>query len=175
MERLRSSSFLSLFFVQDRCSRRVERLGYRWPRVLTLSLTCSPPPSCLCLRACVWYNIEYSPTCSFLFTSSLVSTHWCVCVCAHSPSPPLHQVLSFSNLPHFLFRVWACACVCCITCNIRYQLTFAEEGCHGLGSDTSKRVEWESKLNPQMVQLLTSMSFIDSEGWISRQPYHLLA
>ncbi|XP_030523405.2 probable pectinesterase 55 [Rhodamnia argentea] len=50
------------------------------------------------------------------------------------------------------------------------QLTFSEYGCYGPGSDTSRRVSWETKLNAATVNQLTSTSFVDSEGWLSSQP-----
>ncbi|XP_021291677.1 probable pectinesterase 29 [Herrania umbratica] len=50
------------------------------------------------------------------------------------------------------------------------QLTFVEYGNHGPGSDTSKRVSWEKKLSVEAVEQLTSMTFIDSEGWLQSQP-----
>ncbi|KAK3030141.1 hypothetical protein RJ639_037662 [Escallonia herrerae] len=43
-------------------------------------------------------------------------------------------------------------------------ITFAEHGCNGLGSNTSKRVKWEKKLKPDYLWWLTSMSYIDSEA-----------
>ncbi|XP_009625304.2 probable pectinesterase 29 [Nicotiana tomentosiformis] len=54
------------------------------------------------------------------------------------------------------------------------QLTFAEESCKGMGSSTSKRVQWEAKLSQQELQQLTSLSFIDNEGWITKQPLKVL-
>lgn len=52
-----------------------------------------------------------------------------------------------------------------------YQLTYAEEGCFGPGSDSSRRVSWETKLNEETVKQLTSSSFIDDEGWLNNQPF----
>lgn len=49
-------------------------------------------------------------------------------------------------------------------------LTLAEEECIGEGSDTSRRVKWEKKLSTSMVNQLTSLSFIDTEGWLPKQP-----
>ncbi|KAK4374174.1 hypothetical protein RND71_004851 [Anisodus tanguticus] len=54
------------------------------------------------------------------------------------------------------------------------QLTFAEGSCKGMGSSTSKRVSWEAKLSQQELQQLTSLSFIDNEGWITKQPLKVL-
>ncbi|KAM3199486.1 putative pectinesterase 29 [Capsicum annuum] len=50
------------------------------------------------------------------------------------------------------------------------QLTFVEENCKGMGSNNSKRVPWKAKLSQQELQQLTSLSFIDDEGWITKQP-----
>ncbi|KAL6194007.1 hypothetical protein ACLB2K_035091 [Fragaria x ananassa] len=55
----------------------------------------------------------------------------------------------------------------------REQLTFGEYGCYGAGANTSKRVSWERKLGPDMVQQFTSLNFIDSEGWLINQPSQL--
>ncbi|KAK2987224.1 hypothetical protein RJ640_022256 [Escallonia rubra] len=55
------------------------------------------------------------------------------------------------------------------------QITFAEDGCYGPGSDTSKRVPWVKKLSEETVQSLTSVAFIDNEGWLNSQPLKILA
>lgn len=52
---------------------------------------------------------------------------------------------------------------------IREQLTFAEYGCYGPGSDTTHRVKWEKKLSFDTMEQLTSMGFIDSDGWVQNQ------
>ncbi|XP_010025802.2 probable pectinesterase 29 [Eucalyptus grandis] len=52
-----------------------------------------------------------------------------------------------------------------------YQLTFVEYGCYGPGADMSKRVSWERKLDDSSVQQMTSLSYVDSEGWIDRTPF----
>lgn len=49
---------------------------------------------------------------------------------------------------------------------------FAEHGCYGEGADTSQRVSWERKLSPEMVDDLTSISYVDDSGWIASQPFH---
>ncbi|XVF38015.1 hypothetical protein REPUB_Repub20aG0061400 [Reevesia pubescens] len=49
-------------------------------------------------------------------------------------------------------------------------LTFAEHGNRGPGSDTSRRVSWEKKLNAETLEQLTSISFIDTEGWLKTLP-----
>ncbi|KAK3040058.1 hypothetical protein RJ639_029394 [Escallonia herrerae] len=54
------------------------------------------------------------------------------------------------------------------------QVTFAEHDCSGPGSDTSKRVEWVKKLSDEELQSLTSISYIDSEGWLSSLPLNVL-
>ncbi|XP_030458867.1 probable pectinesterase 55 [Syzygium oleosum] len=51
------------------------------------------------------------------------------------------------------------------------QLSFSEYGCYGPGSDTSLRVSWEKKLNAATINQLTGTSFVDSEGWLSSQPF----
>ncbi|TXG72574.1 hypothetical protein EZV62_001153 [Acer yangbiense] len=51
-----------------------------------------------------------------------------------------------------------------------HQLTFAEHDCYGAGSDTSDRVSWEKKLSTNEVSKLTSIAFIDTEGWLQKQP-----
>ncbi|KAK3017703.1 hypothetical protein RJ639_003296 [Escallonia herrerae] len=56
-----------------------------------------------------------------------------------------------------------------------WNIIFAEDGCYGLGSDTSKRVPWLKKLSEETVRSLTSVAFIDNEGWLSSQPLKTLA
>ncbi|CAH9079067.1 unnamed protein product [Cuscuta epithymum] len=51
------------------------------------------------------------------------------------------------------------------------RLTFAEVNCYGPGSDTSKRVSWESQLSPEVVNYFTNINFIDNDSWINNQPY----
>ncbi|XVE81374.1 hypothetical protein DITRI_Ditri15bG0058400 [Diplodiscus trichospermus] len=50
------------------------------------------------------------------------------------------------------------------------QLTFAEYGNYGPGSDTSRRVSWVKKLDVKTVEKMISISFIDNEGWLQSQP-----
>ncbi|XP_058002179.1 probable pectinesterase 29 [Hevea brasiliensis] len=50
------------------------------------------------------------------------------------------------------------------------QITYAEYGCYGPGADSRQRVNWMKKLSLQAINELTSMSFINSENWIQRQP-----
>ncbi|KAL9242512.1 hypothetical protein vseg_016504 [Gypsophila vaccaria] len=44
---------------------------------------------------------------------------------------------------------------------------YAEVNCRGPGSDTSKRVPWEKKLNSNEVEQYSTLAFIDTEGWIA--------
>ncbi|XP_042047248.1 probable pectinesterase 29 [Salvia splendens] len=53
-----------------------------------------------------------------------------------------------------------------------YKLTFVEEQCRGLGSDKSSRVKWKKTLGQAELQYLTSISYIDNEGWLSKLPYY---
>ncbi|XP_059316055.1 probable pectinesterase 29 [Lycium ferocissimum] len=55
-----------------------------------------------------------------------------------------------------------------------HQLTFSEENCKGIGSIATQRVSWAAKLSQQELQQLTSLSFIDNEGWIMNQPVKVL-
>ncbi|KAJ6290015.1 hypothetical protein OIU78_025850 [Salix suchowensis] len=50
------------------------------------------------------------------------------------------------------------------------HIAFAEYGNFGPGADTSRRVSWANKLSPQTLEELTSMSFINAENWIQKQP-----
>ncbi|XP_010264153.1 PREDICTED: probable pectinesterase 55 [Nelumbo nucifera] len=50
------------------------------------------------------------------------------------------------------------------------RFTYAEANCRGPGSITSNRVAWEKKLSRSELRALTSLSFIDQEGWLSKQP-----
>ncbi|GAV67675.1 Pectinesterase domain-containing protein [Cephalotus follicularis] len=49
-------------------------------------------------------------------------------------------------------------------------LVFAEQGNYGPGADTSQRVSWEKQLSMDEVNHLSSMNYIDSEGWLANQP-----
>ncbi|CAA7045672.1 unnamed protein product [Microthlaspi erraticum] len=51
-----------------------------------------------------------------------------------------------------------------------YQLTYAEHGCFGSGSNTARRVGWMKKLSGSSVQSLVDLSFIDSDEWLQYLP-----
>ncbi|KAH6808545.1 Pectin lyase-like superfamily protein [Perilla frutescens var. frutescens] len=53
------------------------------------------------------------------------------------------------------------------------RITFVEEECVGAGSKKSGRVKWEKTLTPWELQSFTSISYIDSEGWIRKLPIHV--
>ncbi|CAI9762780.1 unnamed protein product [Fraxinus pennsylvanica] len=55
-----------------------------------------------------------------------------------------------------------------------YQLTFAEYECRGVGANTAGRVKWANKLSVNELTQLTSMSFIDEEGWMSKQVFNMM-
>ncbi|KAJ8755313.1 hypothetical protein K2173_019111 [Erythroxylum novogranatense] len=50
------------------------------------------------------------------------------------------------------------------------QVTFVEDGNYGAGANITGRVKWINKLSAQYIQQLTSMSFIDDQNWIQKQP-----
>ncbi|KAE8717556.1 hypothetical protein F3Y22_tig00110044pilonHSYRG00175 [Hibiscus syriacus] len=50
------------------------------------------------------------------------------------------------------------------------QLTFVEYKNYGPGAYKSKRVKWLKNLNARTVAKLTSMSFIDNDGWLQSIP-----
>ncbi|KAI3956887.1 hypothetical protein MKX01_000921 [Papaver californicum] len=50
------------------------------------------------------------------------------------------------------------------------DITYAEHGCYGPGSNMSKRVHWMKKLNNLTLSRMASLSFINKKGWIERQP-----
>ncbi|KAJ4973555.1 hypothetical protein NE237_006729 [Protea cynaroides] len=52
------------------------------------------------------------------------------------------------------------------------NLTFDEIDCYGPGSNTSKRVSWLKKLSYNTMIDLVNISFIDTEGWLRRQPFN---
>ncbi|CAN6185400.1 unnamed protein product [Urochloa humidicola] len=49
------------------------------------------------------------------------------------------------------------------------QVTFAEVGCSGPGSDMSRREAWEKHLSDEEVRRFVDIRFID-DGWLSAQP-----
>ncbi|KAK4421600.1 putative pectinesterase 29 [Sesamum alatum] len=51
--------------------------------------------------------------------------------------------------------------------------TFAEHNCRGVGSNTSRRVKWLKKLSERDLNYLTSISFIDDDGWMNKLPFNL--
>ncbi|KAF2602440.1 hypothetical protein F2Q70_00026444, partial [Brassica cretica] len=50
------------------------------------------------------------------------------------------------------------------------QLTFAEIGCYGSGSNTGRRVSWVKKLNGFCFQSMIRLAFINSGGWVQALP-----
>ncbi|KAK8949629.1 putative pectinesterase 29 [Platanthera zijinensis] len=46
---------------------------------------------------------------------------------------------------------------------------YGEISCRGPGANTKGRVPWEKKMKPKYIRELTSLSFIDSEGWLGNQ------
>nr|GMD24779.1 probable pectinesterase 29 [Ipomoea batatas] len=54
------------------------------------------------------------------------------------------------------------------------KLSFAEYGCRGPGSDKSARVGWLTKMSRGELERFTSLSFVNNQGWLSRQPLHRL-
>lgn len=52
---------------------------------------------------------------------------------------------------------------------------FAEDECRGEGSSTLERALWERRMNKDEVRRLTSMSYIDEEGWIKNQAFNMLS
>lgn len=54
------------------------------------------------------------------------------------------------------------------------DLEFSEEECRGGGADVSGRAGWERRLSKEEVQRLTSLSYIDQEGWIRSQAFNML-
>ncbi|KAJ9561305.1 hypothetical protein OSB04_006465 [Centaurea solstitialis] len=57
---------------------------------------------------------------------------------------------------------------------VRDDLVFAEDSCRGGGSGTSGRAGWERQLSKEEVWRLTSISYIDEEGWIRDQAFNML-
>lgn len=54
------------------------------------------------------------------------------------------------------------------------EVTFAEVGCTGPGSDMARRAPWKKHLSEEEVQRFVDIKFID-DGWLSNQPYEALA
>ncbi|KAI3933556.1 hypothetical protein MKX01_032661 [Papaver californicum] len=52
--------------------------------------------------------------------------------------------------------------------NVR-RILYAEAGNTGIGSGLHDRVKWEKNLTPNQWKYYTDMSFIDRDGWLSRQ------
>ncbi|OMO82142.1 Pectinesterase, catalytic [Corchorus olitorius] len=50
------------------------------------------------------------------------------------------------------------------------NLYYAEAECRGLGAGTSKRVPWLKKLTASQLSQFITISYIDKEGWIAKQP-----
>lgn len=57
----------------------------------------------------------------------------------------------------------------------RNQLRFAEVKCRGSGANASKRVKWANKLSEKELKELTSIYFIDGEGWLRNLPFNIFA
>jgi pectinesterase len=57
-----------------------------------------------------------------------------------------------------------------IFCFSRRDFTYAEVNCKGRGSDISKRVPWEKKLDAQQINQFSKSSFIDQDGWLAKLP-----
>lgn len=55
------------------------------------------------------------------------------------------------------------------------DLVFAEYGCRGEGANISGRAPWVKKMSKDEVRRLTSMSYIDEEGWMKNQPFNMLS
>ncbi|XP_022852851.1 probable pectinesterase 29 [Olea europaea var. sylvestris] len=55
-----------------------------------------------------------------------------------------------------------------------YQLTFAEYKCRGAGANIAGRVKWANNLSANELTRFTSMSYIDEEGWMSRQVFNMM-
>ncbi|XP_057786427.1 probable pectinesterase 29 [Salvia miltiorrhiza] len=53
------------------------------------------------------------------------------------------------------------------------RITFVDEECWGAGSNKSERVKWEKTLTPQELDSFTSISYIDTGGWIRKLPIHI--
>ncbi|XP_027341091.1 probable pectinesterase 66 [Abrus precatorius] len=52
------------------------------------------------------------------------------------------------------------------------NLTFVEEGNSGVGANQSKRVSWMKHLDANELNKFLNISYIDQEGWITKQPIY---
>ncbi|KFK33210.1 hypothetical protein AALP_AA6G345000 [Arabis alpina] len=50
------------------------------------------------------------------------------------------------------------------------QLTYAEYGCFGSGSNIGRRVKWVNKLNISAIQSFADLKFINRGGWFEKLP-----
>ncbi|GKC78845.1 probable pectinesterase 29 [Tanacetum coccineum] len=55
------------------------------------------------------------------------------------------------------------------------DLAFAEYACRGEGAKISGRTYWEKNMSKDEIRRLTSMSYIDEEGWMKNQPFNMLS
>lgn len=82
-----------------------------------------------------------------------------------------HLVLNQTSI-HLLAQILKTSLFFFFFC--RKQLTFGEYNCRGKGSNTAKRVKWANKLSGIKLKQLTSISFIDSEGWMRKLAFNIL-
>ncbi|KAJ8511617.1 hypothetical protein OPV22_002051 [Ensete ventricosum] len=52
------------------------------------------------------------------------------------------------------------------------EITYAESECTGPGSNQSGRVKWKKALTNDELRTFTDISYIDNEGWLSKQPQY---
>ncbi|XP_058084041.1 probable pectinesterase 29 [Magnolia sinica] len=104
------------------------------------------------------YDLSLSPEYFFFFFFLSSSSESTTCVSQNGVGPTMFIV---HHRHHRAFNqhrlVWD-------------KITYAEYGCNGAGSNTAHRVRWVKKLSESEVTQLSSLSFIDSEGWIKQQP-----